>query len=251
MTQFNLNKLIRTQYLLNTNLIAYHLLKYVFREISDFPDKSILFSTQPFKNNRYMYSQASNLLTLLSLHSQRVISCQGLEWPPSLGVVPPSSEWHLPLPPFNHGFQALVLFLLLDCKLPQSRKFISIYFCIPSLQSLTKYLDRVDTPTTGKIQSNQNQPFDHILIPLYNVWRKENIMEPQNMWFLLSMKSKFRSVQYKLGVLLLRSCSVVEWTNCCHSETCYFCNLLISSRRRCGMPRTPTGICYNATWFKL
>lgn len=29
---------------------------------------------------------------------------------------------------------------------------------------------------------------------------------------------------------MLRSCSVVEWTNCCHSEICYFCNLLISSK---------------------
>ena len=143
MTQFNLDKLTRTQYLLNTNLIAYHLLKYVFREISDFPDKSILFSTEPFKNNRYVYSEASNLLTFLSLHSQRIIcSCQGLEWPPSFGAVPPSSEGHLPLPPFSHGFQALVLFLLLDYKLPQSREFISIYLCISSLQSLTKYLQR-------------------------------------------------------------------------------------------------------------
>ena len=123
-----------------------------------------------------------------------VVILRGSSPPVGVRVVPPSSEWHLPLPPFNHGFQALVLFLLLDYKPPRSREFISIYFCIPSLQSLTKYLDRVDTPTTGKIQSNQNQPFDHILIPLCNVWRKENIMDPQNMWFLLSMKSKFRSV---------------------------------------------------------
>lgn len=134
-------------------------------------------------------------MTFLNLHSQRIIfSCWGLQWPLSFGAVPPSSEWHLPLPPFNCGFQALVLFLLLDYNLPQSREFISIYLCIPSLQNLTKYLHSVDTAPTGKIESSQYQPFDHILIPLYNVWRKENIMDPQNMWFLLFMKSKFRSV---------------------------------------------------------
>lgn len=185
----------------------------------DFPDKSILFSTQPLK------------ITGMCIHRHQIC------WLFSIFILRGSS---FPAGGYS-GPLAVLLLLHYHCLLSiVVSKHLSC-FCYLTIISLrvgsssqftsasppSRIWPNTFTVWTQLLLAKSNlASISHLTISWFHcttLGERENIMDPQNMWFLLFMKSKFRVFSIS-RVLLLRSCSVVEWTNCCHSEIRYFCN---------------------------
>lgn len=181
-----------------------HLLKNVFRDICFIFRSKCPLAVTFLKQQRY--SQGSNLLAFSqSSFSEDHLFQLGVRVQPPSYIVPPSSEWHSPpFSPTNCGLQIFVLFLLLECKLHEGRCSSQYTFASP-LES-----DEISSQSR-QCYCWQNEPTQSLHLTVsrshctVNVQSKGNPMDVQNVCFLSSMKLYFRRIQYKLGVLLLRS----------------------------------------------
>lgn len=128
----------------------------------------------------------------LSLHSQSSICCWGLEWSSLECWGSSLLRMALTIVCVNCGLQVLVFFLLLDCIIPEGRELSSICLCISSRVPPNIYnLHSVNTLLRLVEGTKPVSTFEHIPIPLYNVWSKEHLTDMQN---LFSVKLRFRRV---------------------------------------------------------